>query len=141
MRVIEFLKEISDEIQRIKSMATSAEKAKLNINNFSRGSSSGTIYGLLTGSHNSDRAILITKKKYRHLEYLFSSDELVNGSVVTAVEKYMYYNGNDCKENRDVLDFIIGKIPSVTLSIDGHELKINQSSTYFELHEVNEIKI
>ena len=141
MRTLEYLKEISDEIQRIKLMASADEIAKLDISQLNTTHVNKTIYGLLTGEYQSKRALEITPKKFNCQPRSFAEEKFNSGNNVTALEKYTTYFSRDSKENKDVFDFIKGKISYITITLGGETITVGGTKGYFEIQQVNEIKI
>jgi len=159
-RELQFLKEVSDELLRIQKICKPTEIAKLRFIKFSSSSSVENIYGQLTGEHNSARANAITKKRYGGLSTFKNSDDYFSkGSLVTALEKYMYEYREASDEISDIFKFLKGETSLIRLKFNFYTLDVHSrfnenatlenvtvenvnipNNTIIEIHEVKELK-
>lgn len=111
----QFLVVVSDEIFRIMRMATRDELNNLNIHRLQTGSGDYTVYGLLTGNYKSSRAIEISPKNMDSLSTpaTYSDSQYRKGTLVTALEKYMYDKSTGTNEL--VFKFLKGEIKQLDL--------------------------
>lgn len=138
----EYLQYVSDELFRIRASATTSEIDGVKFENLSPSSGGGTIYGLLTGNYNTDRAKDISPKIYRYLDG--DSNFFMKGDVVTALEKYMdnQPNARRAPHNEEIINFIKGRVSTLTLKYKDYTLNVGGqgSKRPFEIHKVKEFK-
>ncbi len=107
--------EALNEIKNIKKHATKEEIERLNFETFNPKRASFCIYGQMTGSCYSDRAIELGPKCYQssYVGFTEGKIDLRSGKAFTALEKYVAYA--DPQINRNIIDFIKGERTSLGL--------------------------
>ena len=130
MKKKDFLLEVMNELNTIKSRASSAEIDKLNLESFDHANGYHCIYGQMTGKCDNIRACQIMKKTYDEMMITFTtyvnddhipwkSQDTSCGTEYTALEKYLFIvstkSGNTSKKHKEIINYLKGNITSIEL--------------------------
>lgn len=117
MKKSKFIKEVLIELEGIKARAT---KEEINRLNFDHRKPAYCIYGQMTGTCNSDRAIEIYGKNYEEIsrEYnedlvIFDKQDFSKGNWFTALEKYLFMV--EAPVHEEIIKFLKGEVETIKL--------------------------
>ncbi len=122
MRKKDFLAEVMNEIEIIKTKATPSEIGKLNIDSFNHTIFRLCIYGLMTGDCDSVRALDMYPKQYAAIngndtkDYTpFTKQNMARGSFngFTPLEKYLYMVKRPM--HKKIISYLKGETQSIKL--------------------------
>lgn len=133
----EFLQEVQEELDNIKTKATKKEINNLKFKDLMHDSSSSCIYGLLTGDCKSDRAKELSPKNYYYVQldefekdpwailtndnfYPFEEQDFKTSSVIgygvfTALEKYLFMV--DPLKHKQIIKYLKGTLKTINLTL------------------------
>ena len=125
----ELIKQVRIELDNIKKFATKKELAKLNYNNFNPSETSSCIYGLMTGSCRSKRALQLIDQCTKGNDawiinnaniYETSEDPSIISNVCfiefgTALEKYIMLSRSINRYNKAILKYLKGEKDTIYL--------------------------